>query len=90
MAAGLPLFVTEWGTCSASGDGALDLGEAQTWLDFLSANKISWLKWSIVDKARGVRRAPARREHGRPVVRRPAHRLGALGEGEDPGPLTRP
>ncbi|MGK3996536.1 glycoside hydrolase family 5 protein [Sorangium sp. So ce1024] len=51
MAAGLPLFVTEWGTCSASGDGALDLGEAQAWLDFLSANNISWLNWSIVDKA---------------------------------------
>ncbi|WP_437962554.1 glycoside hydrolase family 5 protein (plasmid) [Sorangium sp. So ce119] len=51
MTAGLPLFVTEWGTCSASGDGALDLGEAQTWLDFLSTNKISWLNWSIVDKA---------------------------------------
>ncbi|WP_437289309.1 glycoside hydrolase family 5 protein [Sorangium sp. So ce406] len=51
MTAGLPLFVTEWGTCSASGDGALDLGEAQTWLNFLSTNKISWLNWSIVDKA---------------------------------------
>ncbi|WP_438027637.1 glycoside hydrolase family 5 protein [Sorangium sp. So ce233] len=51
MTAGLPLFVTEWGTCSASGDGALDLGEAQAWLDFLSTNKISWLNWSIVDKA---------------------------------------
>ncbi|WP_438008800.1 glycoside hydrolase family 5 protein [Sorangium sp. So ce321] len=51
LAAGLPLFVTEWGTCEASGSGALDLGEAQTWLDFLSANKISWLNWSIVDKA---------------------------------------
>ncbi|WP_437669121.1 glycoside hydrolase family 5 protein [Sorangium sp. So ce131] len=50
LAAGLPLFVTEWGTCTASGDGALNLGEAQTWLNFLSSNNISWLNWSIVDK----------------------------------------
>ena len=51
MAAGLALFVTEWGTCSSSGDGALDLAESQRWLDFMARNSISWLNWSIVDKA---------------------------------------
>ncbi|XXX72441.1 glycoside hydrolase family 5 protein [Sorangium sp. So ce134] len=51
LAAGLPLFVTEWGTCNASGSGSLDLVEAQRWLDFLNSNQISWLNWSIVDKA---------------------------------------
>ncbi|WP_437911442.1 glycoside hydrolase family 5 protein [Sorangium sp. So ce302] len=51
LSAGLALFVTEWGTCSSTGDGALDLAEAQRWLDFMASNSISWLNWSIVDKA---------------------------------------
>ncbi|KYF87072.1 glycoside hydrolase [Sorangium cellulosum] len=50
LAAGLPLFVTEWGTCENTGSGSLDLGEAQRWLDFLDSHQISWLNWSIVDK----------------------------------------
>ncbi|KYG09334.1 glycoside hydrolase, partial [Sorangium cellulosum] len=50
LAAGLPLFVTEWGTCQNTGSGSLDLGEAQRWLDFLDSHQISWLNWSIVDK----------------------------------------
>jgi endoglucanase len=50
MAKGLALFVTEWGTCASTGDGALDLVEAQRWLDFMASNSISWLNWSIVDK----------------------------------------
>ncbi|WP_437969452.1 glycoside hydrolase family 5 protein [Sorangium sp. So ce260] len=47
---GLALFVTEWGTCAADGDGALDLGESGTWLDFLDAHNISWANWSLGDK----------------------------------------
>ncbi|WP_237245183.1 MULTISPECIES: glycoside hydrolase family 5 protein [Sorangium] len=51
MDKGLALFVTEWGTCDASGDGALDLGESGTWLNFLDAHNISWANWSLGDKA---------------------------------------
>jgi endoglucanase len=47
---GLPLFVTEWGTCDASGNGGLDLAESKTWLDFLDKNHISWANWSLFDK----------------------------------------
>ncbi|WP_437744953.1 glycoside hydrolase family 5 protein [Sorangium sp. So ce302] len=47
----LALFVTEWGTCSADGNGQLNLGESQTWLDFLDAHNISWANWSLGDKA---------------------------------------
>jgi endoglucanase len=47
---GLPLFVTEWGACDASGNGGLDLNESQTWLDFLDQNNISWANWSLFDK----------------------------------------
>jgi aryl-phospho-beta-D-glucosidase BglC (GH1 family) len=48
---GLALFVTEWGTCDASGTGALNLTEAQTWLDWMKTNGISWCNWSLCNKA---------------------------------------
>jgi len=48
--AGLPLFVTEWGTSKASGTGLLDLEESKKWLAFLDSNAISWANWSIADK----------------------------------------
>jgi endoglucanase len=50
VAAGLPLFVTEWGTCEANGNGALDQAETQTWLAFLNDNHISWANWALNDK----------------------------------------
>ena len=50
LSRGAALFATEWGTCPASGDGALDLGESQTWLSFLDQNKISWCSWALSDK----------------------------------------
>lgn len=50
MSKGLPLFVTEWGTCDASGNGGLSLGESQTWIDFMNQNKLSWANWSLFDK----------------------------------------
>ncbi|APR79042.1 Endo-1,4-beta-xylanase A precursor [Minicystis rosea] len=47
---GLALFVTEWGTCDASGNGGLDLNESQTWINFLNQNGLSWANWSLFDK----------------------------------------
>ncbi|MEP7120756.1 MAG: cellulase family glycosylhydrolase [Byssovorax sp.] len=47
---GLPLFVTEWGACDASGNGGLDLAESQTWINFLNQNNLSWANWSLFDK----------------------------------------
>jgi endoglucanase len=47
---GLPLFVTEWGTCSADGNGNLDLASSQAWLDFLEQNHISDANWAVSDK----------------------------------------
>jgi len=51
LANNIPLFVTEWGTCSADGNGDLDLPSAQTWLSFLEENHISDANWAISDKA---------------------------------------
>jgi len=48
---GIAVFATEWGTCEASGDGALDLGETKRWLDFLGRRGISDANWAISDKA---------------------------------------
>ena len=51
---GIPLFVTEWGTVGASGDGAVDSAETDTWMQFLYDNNISHANWSVSDKAEGA------------------------------------
>ena len=50
---GIPLFVTEWGTVNANGDGGVDYGETDAWMSFLKDNNISHANWSINDKAEG-------------------------------------
>lgn len=47
---GLALFVTEWGTCSADGNGSVDANETATWLSWMDQNSISWANWSLFDK----------------------------------------
>ena len=51
---GLALMVTEWGTVSANGDGAVDHASTQIWMDFLQANDISHLNWAVNDKIEGA------------------------------------
>lgn len=48
---GLPLFVSEFSICDASGNGGLDKTEAKKWLNFLDQNKISYVAWSLSNKA---------------------------------------
>lgn len=48
---GAALFVTEWGTCSADGNGSINEAETRTWLDFLKSNSISWANWALNNKA---------------------------------------
>lgn len=47
---GLPLFVSEYGGCEASGTGGLDIPEWRRWVEWMENNQISWVKWSIADK----------------------------------------
>ena len=47
---GIALFVSEWGTCEATGSGVLDYAEVETWLNFMETKKISWCNWSVCDK----------------------------------------
>jgi endoglucanase len=47
----LPLFVTEFGTVSASGGGAMDRASTTAWLDLLDQLKISYANWTYSDAA---------------------------------------
>ena len=48
---GVALFVTEYGTCEASGAGAIDAASTQEWMDFLRTNNLSHCNWALNDKA---------------------------------------
>ena len=50
LAAGLALFVTEFGVVEATGDGPIDHASSEAWWDWAEANDISWLAWSIGDR----------------------------------------
>lgn len=50
---GIAVFVSEWGTTTADGDGLPDEKETDLWMDFLEKNKISWCNWSYSDKQEG-------------------------------------
>ncbi|MCQ4085270.1 cellulase family glycosylhydrolase [Saccharibacillus sp. JS10] len=50
MAKGLAVFVSEWGTSDASGNGGPYLTEALQWTTFMNTRKISWTNWSLADK----------------------------------------
>ncbi|MGW1605639.1 cellulase family glycosylhydrolase [Streptomyces eurythermus] len=45
----LPLFVTEFGTVSATGGGTMDRSSTTAWLDLLDQLKISYANWTYSD-----------------------------------------
>ena len=54
LSRGIPLFVTEWGSVGASGDGAVATSETNAWVSFMKANNISNANWALNDKAEGA------------------------------------
>jgi endoglucanase len=50
MANGAALFVTEWGSTDANGDGPVHADETRLWWDFLERNRLSYLNWSVSTK----------------------------------------
>lgn len=48
---GLPLFVTEYGICDASGSGAIDEGQANKWIELLDGYGISHAMWNLSNKS---------------------------------------
>lgn len=47
LAAGVPVFVSEFGICTASGDGMYDIENADKWLDICDANNVSYACWAM-------------------------------------------
>lgn len=47
---GLPLFVTEWGTCNANGNGPVDVESTREWMNFMREWGLSHCNWSVADK----------------------------------------
>ncbi|SFW36985.1 Cellulase (glycosyl hydrolase family 5) [Sinomicrobium oceani] len=52
IAAGIPVFVTEFGTQDGWGDGENDFDMSQKWLNFLKEHKVSWCNWNYSDSDR--------------------------------------
>jgi len=48
---GLAIFVTEWGTCDASGNANFDPAGTKVWLEWMDARGISSANWALNDKA---------------------------------------
>lgn len=48
---GLPVFVSEFGICDASGDGEIDEASADAWLATLDDLGVSRVMWSLCNKA---------------------------------------
>lgn len=47
---GLPIFVTEYGICDASGNGAIDVGQANQWVDLMDQYGVSYVAWNLSNK----------------------------------------
>ena len=48
---GLPVFVSEFGICDASGNGAIDTREADRWVEAMDRLNVSYMMWSLSNKA---------------------------------------
>lgn len=47
---GIPIFISESAGMEASGNGPINDGEWNKWIDWAEKNKISWVTWSVSDK----------------------------------------
>ncbi len=48
--AGIPVFISEFSICDASGNGGIDYTSANTWKDLINTNQISYCGWSLSNK----------------------------------------
>lgn len=49
--AGLPVFVSEYGICDASGTGAIDEEQANQWITIMDQYDVSYVAWNLSNKA---------------------------------------
>ena len=47
---GLPIIVSEFSICDASGNGAIDYNQADLWFDLIDNNNMSYVGWNISNK----------------------------------------
>lgn len=50
LSAGLPIFVTEFGTCDASGNGGIDINQSNEWIRTMDKNGVSYVAWNLSNK----------------------------------------
>lgn len=48
--AGLPVFISEFSICDASGNGGVDYDQAQKWMDVINEYGISYVAWNLSNK----------------------------------------
>jgi endoglucanase len=48
--AGFPVYISEFGTCTYTGDGKLDTESFSAWMDLLDQYHVGWCNWSVHDK----------------------------------------
>lgn len=47
---GLPVFVSEFGICDASGNGAVDFAQGNAWKEVIEAHNVSYMCWNLANK----------------------------------------
>lgn len=47
---GLPVYVSEFGICDASGNGGLDYASAEAWMDLIDEYNLSFQCWNLANK----------------------------------------
>ncbi len=47
---GLPVFVSEFGICDASGNGSVDKGQADKWKELIEKHNVSYMCWNLSNK----------------------------------------
>ena len=47
---GLAIFISEFSICDASGNGGIDYGEAEKWMDLIREYNLSYAGWNVSNK----------------------------------------
>lgn len=63
---GLPIFVSEFGTCNVDGQSGVNTKEADKWIKLLDKNSISYVNWSLCNKneAASIIKSSCRKKSG--------------------------
>ena len=48
---GLPVFISEFGTCDASGNGGNDFDQTSSWMELIEEYNLSFFSWNLSNKA---------------------------------------